>query len=55
MYVCAYVIVGAGIGRGQERVLDLQDLELQVVVNCLTWVLGLELGSSESPTSALCC
>lgn len=53
--VCGYVIVGAGVGRGQERVLDLPDLELQVHVIHLTWVLGIELGSPERPTSALHC
>lgn len=41
--------------RGQEKALDLQELELQVDVNCLTWGLALELGSSERPASALHC
>lgn len=38
--------------RGSE-VLDLPELELQAIVNNLTWVLGTELGSSARPVHAL--
>lgn len=48
MYVCKssckYVHVSSGICRGQSRQIP---LELQVVVNCLSWVLGNKLGSSK--------
>ena len=33
--------------RDQKRASDLLELELQTVVSCLTWVLGLELGLLE--------
>lgn len=31
--------------ESQRRASDLQELQVQVVVNCFTWVLGTELGS----------
>lgn len=37
--------VNAGAFRGQ-RCLALLELVLHVVVNCLMWVLGIQLGSS---------
>lgn len=39
--------------RGQKGAPDLPDLELQVVISCLMWVLGTEFGFSERVTSAL--
>ena len=39
MYAC---YMQAGVCGGQERVLDPLELELQIVVNHLTWVLGTE-------------
>lgn len=32
--------------KGQKRVSDLSDLELQALVSCLTWALGSDLWSS---------
>lgn len=40
------VLVNVGVRGGQKRFSDPLELELLVVVNCLTWVLGLELRSS---------
>lgn len=53
MCVCLSVCVSAGNMRGQKRALDYLKLELQVVVNWLTWMLGFELASPERATSAL--
>lgn len=41
LFVCVcvvygYIVMRGDICRGQEKALDLQELELQVVVNCLT-------------------
>jgi hypothetical protein len=44
VWVCTQNVVACG---GQKRVLDSLELKLQVVVNCLTWVPGTELRSSE--------
>lgn len=51
MCVCVCVCIGictqeCQAPRGQERTLDLLELELQEVVSCLTWFLGIELRSS---------
>ena len=55
------------VHRDRKRVLDLPELELQEVVSCLVWVLGIELGSSakaestcttsqsSSPSFCICC
>lgn len=45
--------VCAGAFRGQNRILNLLELELQLVVSCLTWELGNDLGSSGKAASAL--
>lgn len=58
MCVCVlygYIVMRRDVCRGQENALGLQELELQVDVNCLTWGLALELGSAERPASALHC
>jgi hypothetical protein len=39
--------------RGQRRISDLLELELQAIVSCLMWVLGTELGSSAGAAGAL--
>lgn len=41
--VCVHVHVHAGACRVQKRALDLPQLELWVVMSCLTWVQGTEL------------
>lgn len=41
--VCVYVQGSKGACRGQKRALDPLELELQVTVGCLMWVLGTEL------------
>lgn len=41
-----HVCVGAS--GGQRRTSDPLELELSVIVSCLAWVLGNELGSSKS-------
>lgn len=54
-YVCVFVVpeclhvyyMQPGSWEGQKRSLSSLDLELQTVVSCLVWVLGIELGSSE--------
>lgn len=43
--MCLSVHVAAGAHRGKKKVLDTLDLEVQVTVNCLTWVLKTNLGS----------
>lgn len=48
-HVCAHV------RRGQKRVLDSLELELQSDVSCLPWVLGSELRSSGRAASPLDC
>lgn len=40
------MLVGIGAHRGQKMVSDVLELELQIVVSCLDWMLGTELGSS---------
>lgn len=44
-WVCVYHIHAVGC-RGQKRVLDALELELQAVVSCPLWVLGTTLRSS---------
>lgn len=44
-YVCGYVHVNTSAQGIQKRVVDSHELELQVVVNFLTWVLGHQIGS----------
>lgn len=46
MYACVHVLIYADIHRGQKRMLDPLELELQVSVSCLTWMLVTELGPS---------
>lgn len=43
--MCLSVHMVAGAHRGKKKVLDTLDLEVQVTVNCLTWVLKTNLGS----------
>lgn len=45
VYVCGYVPVNASAQGIQKTVVDPHELELQVVVNSLTWVLGRQIGS----------
>lgn len=45
VFVCEYVHTNVDSHRGDKRLLE-TGLELQVVVSCLVWVLGMELGSS---------
>lgn len=43
MYLClcvGIVYMSVGIHRDQKRKLDLLELELQMAMNCFTWVLG---------------
>lgn len=47
------MLVNIGAFIGQKGVSDLLELELQVVGNHVTWVLGTKLGSSERITSTL--
>lgn len=47
MYMHGFVQVNAFAQVGQRRELDLLELELQVVVSCMIWVLGTELWASE--------
>lgn len=42
----AYPCVNAGACRVKEKALEPKMLELQAVVNCLTWVLGTRFRSS---------
>lgn len=46
MYV--YLYVNAGAYKGQRYGMS-QDLELQAIVNCLTWMLGIDFRSLEDP------
>lgn len=46
--VCRCVCVGAGAHGGQQGATDPLELELQVFMSCLMWVIGTELGSSAS-------
>ena len=45
-YVCGHV--SAEVNEGQKRVSGALDLESQVVVSCLMWVLGTEPRSSSA-------
>lgn len=57
--VCMCATCMPGAFRSQKRMLDLLEQwsvlerELQVVVNCMIWVLGTESGSSERAANAL--
>ena len=56
MYVCIFVsvcLVFVDAHRGQKRVSDLLELELQAVVNSPLWVLGTELWSSARAANVL--
>jgi len=44
-----------GAHKGQKRASDLLELELQVVVGCLMWVLGTELRSFARAANTLNC
>lgn len=43
--MCEFVHLSAGAHRDQKRAPDLLELELQLVVSLLLWVLRIELGS----------
>lgn len=51
--VCIYQHVYVSFYRGQSRVAELLQLELQAALNCPTSLLGGELRYSESAISAL--
>lgn len=51
--VCMYVHTSAGGCGGQQGVLNLLELELQVVVNGLACAVGTELGSGTRAVYAL--
>ena len=51
--LCVRGSVCPGTNRGQKRMLDPLELELQEVMSCLTWVLETELWPSVRATSAL--
>lgn len=57
MFVCLACVFGhyvyAGGHGGQKKALNLLELELQVVMSCLTWELGTKLWSSATSVSAL--
>lgn len=44
--VYRYVHMSAGACKGQKKASNFLQLELWVVVSCLTWVMGTGLGSS---------
>lgn len=46
--MCGSVHMSAGIHGGQKKVSDLLELELQVIVRHLTWVLGTELSQTSA-------
>ena len=52
--VCGFVSVSVGAHGSQKKVSDPLELELQVVVSCLIWVLEIKVGSfiREVPTPA---
>lgn len=41
--LCGYVHILMGIPRGQERVFNPLEIELEVVLSCLVWKLSREL------------
>lgn len=54
MRVCQSVCrVHAGTHSGQKRASDLLKLELQAFVSCLAWMLGTEIGFSETAAGIL--
>lgn len=53
MYMNAYVHMGAIANRGQKRVTDHLELELQADVNLPTWMLGTDVRYSTRAVSAL--
>ena len=53
MCACVHVYIGADTHRALKRAPDSLELELQVVVSHLMWVLGMESRSSARATHAL--
>ena len=51
-YACAHVCADAC--QGQKRTSDPLEVEPQVVVSCLAWVLGTELDSSRRASALNC-
>ena len=54
--VCLCVHMPSQVSKETRRgclLLNLQEAELQVVISCLTWALGTELGYSASTTYSL--
>lgn len=52
MCMCAHCVY-AGTRRGQRRVSDLLELELQAVLSCMVWVLTISFRFSGGVVSAL--
>lgn len=57
LYPCVYLVCVSGMWVPKEAkvMLDLLKLEVQVVMSCVTWVLGPELWSFGKATNALNC
>lgn len=55
MCVCVCSCVCAHLCGDQKMALYVLELELQVVMSCLTWVLGTDLRSTVRAASALKC
>ena len=53
MCACVHVYIGADAHRALKRAPDSLELELQVVVSHLMWMLGMESGSSARATHGL--
>lgn len=53
--VCRYVCVSEGALADQKRAPDSLELELQVTVNCPSWVLGTDLRLSIRTAHTLDC
>lgn len=51
--MCEYVHLSAGAHRDQKRASDLLEMELQLVVSLLLWVLRIELGSLQDQCAHL--
>ena len=51
--LCVYVHINAGACKDQRRIPALRELRLQVVVSCVTLVMGTEHRSSGRAISAL--
>lgn len=54
VFVCACAHVCADACQGQKRTSDPLEVEPQVVVSCLAWVLGTELDSSRRASALNC-